>query len=92
MRPQWGRLLRHVLVTGIALAVIGHLLGRAFLFAHRVYGGGAHNPENERVLWQTPLVMATFGILLTAGLDLLFMFVRRPAPAQVPVTDTPSNA
>ena len=92
MRPQWGRLLRHVLMTGIALAVIGHLLGRAFLFAHRVYSGGAYNPENERVLWQTPLVMATFGILLTAALDFLILFVRRPVNAQLPATETPSNA
>ena len=92
MRPHWGRLLRHVVVVGIALAIIGHLLGRAFLFAHRVYGGGAYNTENERVLWQTPLVMAVLGIVLTAGMDLLVMFVRRPVQSQVPVTDTPSNA
>jgi hypothetical protein len=88
MRPFWGRLLRHVLAVGVSLAIIGHLLGRAFLFAHKVYSGAAYNPENERVLWQTPLVMATFGILLTAALDFLIFFVRRPI--QVPVTDPTS--
>lgn len=88
MRPFWGRFLRHIVAVGVSLAIIGHLLGRAFLFVHKVYSGGAYNPENERVLWQTPLVMATFGILLTAVLDLLILFVRRPI--QVPVTDPPS--
>jgi hypothetical protein len=77
-------------MTGIALAVIGHLLGRGFLFAHRVYSGGAYNPENERVLWQTPLTLAVLGIVLTAGVDLFVMFLRRPV--QVPATDTPPTA
>ena len=88
MRPFWGRFVRHALAVGISLAIIGHLLGRAFLFAHKVYSGGAYAAENERVLWQTPLVMATFGILLTAALDLLIVFVRRPA--QLPTTDSSS--
>ena len=70
MRPFWGRFLRHAAAVGISLAVIGHLLGRAFLFVHKVQSGGAYVAENERVLWQTPLVMATFGILLTGVLDL----------------------
>ena len=90
MRPTWGRLLRHVALTGISLAVIGYLLGRAFLFAQRVYGGGAVDPANDRVLWQTPVAMAGLGMGLTAGVDLLMMFLRRPLP--VPATDTPSNA
>ena len=89
MRPFWGRFLRHAVPVGISLAVIGHLLGRAFLFAHKVSSGGAYNVENERVLWQTPLVMATFGILLTAALDVLIVAVRRPA--QAPATETPST-
>src|SRR5262249_19792951 len=83
MPPLWGRLLRHAILTGIALAVVGHLLGRAFLFAQRVYAGGAYNPENERVLWQTPLVMAGLGIAMTVGMDLLFSFVRRPVRVTV---------
>lgn len=90
MKPLWGRLLRHAVIAGITLAIVGHVLGRAFLFAHKMYSGGAYNPENERVLWQTPLVMAAIGIVLTAGMDLLIAFVRRPV--RVPVTDTPSNA
>ena len=90
MRPFWGRFVRHAIAVGVSLAIIGHLLGRAFLFAHRVYGGGAYNPENERVLWQTPLVMATFGILLTAVFDLLVLLLRRPG--QVPATDPPTTA
>ena len=59
MRPSWARV----------WAARGHrrdrrwrssatCSGRAFLFAHRMYGGGAYDPANERVLWQTPLVMA----------------------------------
>ena len=90
MRPHWVNLVRHVVAVGVSLAIIGHLLGRAFLFAHKVYSGGAYNVENERVLWQTPLVMATFGILLTAAVDFLVLFVRRPV--QVPVADPPPAA
>jgi hypothetical protein len=84
MRPFSARVARHAAWTGISLAIIGYLLARAFLFAHQLYGGNAYNPENERVLWQTPLVMAGFGIALTVGMDLLFGFLRRPiqVPAQ----------
>ena len=85
MRPFWARLLRHAAVAGIALAVIGYLLGRAFLYSHRLYGGGAYNPDNERVLWQCPAVMAGFGILLTAGMDALLYLLRRPV--HVPAAD-----
>lgn len=77
-------------MTGVALAIIGHLLGRGFLHAHRLYGGGAYNSENERVLWQTPLVMAAIGIMLTAAMDLLAHLARRPT--KVTATDTPANA
>lgn len=79
MRPFWNRFIRHALLVGIALAVIGYLLGKAFLVAHQMYSGGAYNPENERVLWQTPLTMATLGILMTAGIDLLTGMFRKPA-------------
>jgi hypothetical protein len=81
MRPFWARFVRHAAFVGVSLAVIGYLLGKAFLMAHRVYSGGAYNPENERVLWQTPLVMAAMGIVLTAALELLTGMFRRPAPA-----------
>jgi hypothetical protein len=87
MRPFWGRFLRHAVAVGVSLAIIGHLLGRAFLFVHKVYSGTAYNSENERVLWQTPLVMAVFGILLTAALDFLILFIRRPVHG--PVSDRP---
>ena len=92
MRPQWGKLVRHVIYVGISLAIIGHLLGRAFLFTHKVYSGGAYNADNESVLWRTPLVMASLGITMTAGFDLLVMFLRRPVQTQIPITDSPSNA
>lgn len=85
MRPLWGRLVKHVAITGLSLAVIGYVLGRAFLFTHRMYGGGAYNPENERVLWQTPALMAGLGMAFTAAMDLLFAFIRRPV--QVPATE-----
>jgi hypothetical protein len=79
-----------VAIVGISLAVIGYLLGRAFLFAHRMYGGGAYDPENERVLWQTPVVMAGIGVAMTASIDLLTLFLRRPV--QLPATDTVPQA
>jgi hypothetical protein len=85
MRPSWGRVGQHVAIVGVSLGVIGYLLGRAFLFAHRMYGGGAYDPENERVLWQTPLVMAGIGIAMTASIDLLWLFLRRPV--QLPAAD-----
>lgn len=91
MGPFWSRFLKHAVCVGIALAIIGYILGRGFLFAHRVYGGGAYNAENERVLWQTPLVMATLGILMTAGLDLLACAFRRRAPINAAATETPPN-
>ena len=83
MRSFWGRFVRHALGVGIVLAIIGYVFGKAFLIAHRMYSGGAYNPDNERVLWQTPIVMAGFGIAMTFGLDLLFQLIRRPAAAKV---------
>jgi hypothetical protein len=89
MRPNWGRVLRRAAAAGIPLAIIGYMLGRGFLFFHRVYAGGGFDPQNERVLWQTPLVMATLGVVLAGGMDLLFQLVRRPSP--VPVLDAPTE-
>ena len=85
MRPFWTRFIRHVIPVAISLAVIGYLLAQAFLASHRVYAGGAYSTSNERVLWQTPFVMASLGILMTFGLDLLTEVFRKRAP--VPVTD-----
>jgi hypothetical protein len=93
MQPFWGRFLRHAIICGVSLAVIGYLLGRGFLLAHRIYGGGAYNPENERVLWQTPLVMAALGIAMTGAIDLATGVFRRPAPVPVIASDpTPPSA
>jgi uncharacterized membrane protein YhhN len=83
MQSFWGRFVRHALTVGIVLAILGYLLGRAFLIAHRMYSGGAYNPENERVLWQTPIVMAGIGIAMTFGLDLLIQLIRKPAAVKV---------
>jgi hypothetical protein len=91
MRPPWARLVRRVAVSGIFLGVIGYLLARAFLFTHRLYGGGAYIEENERVLWQTPAVMAGLGMALTAGMDLLLALVRRPMPTSAPAPETPPS-
>ena len=85
MRSFWGRFVRHALGVGIVLAIIGYVFGKAFLIAHRMYGGGAYNPENERVLWQTPVVMAALGILLTLGMDLLIHFLKRPVRVEAAV-------
>ena len=84
MRPFWPRFLRHGLGVGISLASIGYCLGHAFLMSHRMYAPGAYNPDNERVLWQTPLVMATLGVLMTACLEFLAGLLRKPAPVAVP--------
>ena len=89
MRPFWGRFLRHAAGVGICLAVIGYILAKGFLMAHQVYAGGADNSENERVLWQTPTVMAVLGILMCGGFDLLAVIFRKPAA--VPVK-SPSSA
>jgi len=88
MRPFWPRFIRHVIPVAISLAIIGYLLAQAFLASHRVYAGGAYSESNERVLWQTPVVMAALGILMTFGLDLLAEVFRKRAP--VPVTAPPA--
>jgi hypothetical protein len=91
MRPFWGRFLRHAAGVGISLAAIGYLLANGFLMAHRVYAGGAYNPDNERVLWQTPLVMATLGVLMCGGIDLLLALFRTPAPVKAEVSTVPDS-
>ena len=90
MRPFWSRFVRHAILVGVALAVIGYVLARAFLIAHRIYSGGAHNPENERVLWQTPLVMSILGILMSGCLDMLSIMFRKRAPVAVSVPNPPT--
>ena len=89
MRPNWNRIVRHTVLVGVSLGVFGYFLGKAFLVAHRMYSGGAYNPDNERVLWQTPVVMATLGIVMTVGVDLLTGMFRRPVPvgATLPPSD-----
>ena len=84
MRPDWGRLIRHSAVAGIFLGVLGYALAHGFLMMYRIQSEGAYNAQNERVLWQTPLVMAGFGILLTGGLGLLLGSFRKPAIAHAP--------
>jgi high-affinity Fe2+/Pb2+ permease len=84
--PLPKRLLRHAFIVGVVLAVLGYGLGQAFLFAHRFYAGDSYNVENERVLWQTPLLMAAIGVLISMGMDVFANAFRKPAPitAQVP--------
>ena len=91
MGSFWSRFIRHALGVGVVLAVVGYILGRVFLIAHRMYSGGAYNPENERVLWQTPVVMAGLGIVMTFGLDLLVQLIRRPVAVKVE-PPTPDSA
>jgi uncharacterized membrane protein YhhN len=88
-RRFWSRFIRHVIPVAISLAIIGYLLAHAFLLSHRMYAGGAYSESNERVLWQTPVVMAALGILMTFGLDLLAEVFRKRAP--VPVTAPPAT-
>jgi hypothetical protein len=89
MRPFWGRFMRHATGVGLVLAVTGYLLAQGFLMTNRMYSGGAYNADNERVLWQTPVVMAAFGILLCGGIELLTEMFRRPAA--VKVSNPPSS-
>ncbi|MSR53289.1 MAG: hypothetical protein EXS09_08350 [Gemmataceae bacterium] len=92
MRPNWNRIFKHSVLVGVALAIVGSLLGKAFLIVHQMYSGGAYNPENERVLWQTPVVMATLGILMTVGIDLVTGMFRKPVPASVsPLATNPGS-
>jgi hypothetical protein len=84
MRPMWGQLIRRTAMVGVALAVIGYILAQAFLLVHRMYAGGAYNAENERVLWQTPLVMALIGMALSGGLEYVVGRCRKPAPVKIP--------
>lgn len=84
MNPLWTKWLRRTLGVGLVLAILGFVLGKAFLMAHRIYAGDAYNVENERVLWQTPLVMAGLGMLLSGGMEALVLLLRRPVPVQVP--------
>jgi uncharacterized membrane protein YhhN len=90
MRPFWTRFTRHAIAVGVILAVFGYLLAQAFLISHRIYAGGAYNTTNERVLWQTPVVMAAMGIVLMAAMDLLAEVCRKPAP--VPATPPTNNS
>jgi ABC-type enterochelin transport system permease subunit len=89
MRPFWGRFVRQAILVGVSLAAIGYLLAQGFLIANRVYAGSAFNEENERVLWQTPTVMAVLGILMCGGINLLGEVFRRPARVAVKTPSSP---
>ena len=89
MSPHWKKFIRHAVIVGGLLAVIGYMLGQGFLLAERVYSGGAFVEENERVLWQTPLVMATLGVLMTGSIDLISALLHKPA--RVAVSAQPSQ-
>jgi hypothetical protein len=84
MRPFWGRLLWRTGFVGVALAGIGYALARGFLLIQRMYGGGAYNEANETVLWQTPLNLAVFGMVLTFALEFVIGSLRKPAPVKSP--------
>jgi hypothetical protein len=79
MSPFWGRTVRRSLFVSGSLAVVGYLLGQAFLFAYRIQGGGTPSPENERVLWQTPVTMGVLGLILTVGTEAVAEMFRKPA-------------
>jgi hypothetical protein len=80
MARDWRKITRQTLFSGVALAGIGYGFGLAVIEIHRAFSDGAYNPENERVLWQTPLVMATLGVFLTGGLGILLGSARKPLP------------
>lgn len=91
MNPHWKRVLTRTIVVGVILAVIGYLFGQAFLMMERMYAGDGYNVENERVLWQTPLVMACLGMVLTGGVDTLLLVFRKPASVSTSVPPSPGN-
>ena len=83
MTPFWKKTTRHLLIVGISLGIVGHLFGRAFLIVQQMYSGGVTSPENDRVLWQTPLVMASIGLFLTFITDVVFTRLQKPVAVPV---------
>jgi hypothetical protein len=48
------------------------------------YYAGSSDPANDRVLWQTPLTMAGFGLVLTIIMELVaFALSKKKTPAKV---------
>lgn len=83
MPLMWGRLIRRTVAVGVCLGVMGYLLAQVFLVMYRTQSGPGYNPENERVLWQTPLVMSLLGMAFTGGTELLIGLCRKPATVAV---------
>jgi hypothetical protein len=79
------RLLRRSLIVIFTLGTIGFLFGKVFLMFVSMYASNGADPGNQRVLWQTPLVMAGFGLILTFALEAV-AFALRKRPSPVPVS------
>ena len=84
MNPLWTKWLRRTLFVGGALACVGYGFAKAFLWAHHTYAGDSYNVENERVLWQTPLIMAGLGMVFSGGIEAMVMLYRKPLPVSTP--------
>ena len=76
------RLLRRTLIVALSLGIMGYLFAQTFLLFASFYAQGANDPANQRMLWQTPLTMAGFGLMLTFIMEAIAYALRKK---QVPV-------
>lgn len=84
------RLLRRSLLVVAVLGAMGYAFGQVFLMFTGFYSPTGDNPANQRVLWQTPLVMAGFGLVLTMVMEALAYAFRKRMKA-VPVAPQPTT-
>lgn len=75
----WSRTAKRALLVSLTLAAIGYVLGQAFLLAVRVQANIAPTPENEAVLWKTPVTMGLLGLIMTVGVEAFAELFRKPA-------------
>lgn len=84
------RLLRRSLLVVAVLGAMGYCFGQVFLMFASFYSPNGTDPANQRVLWQTPLVMAGFGLVLTLTMEgIAYALRRRMKP--IPVAPQPTT-
>jgi putative copper export protein len=89
MRELGMRILKRSLPVAVVMAILGYLLANLFLWFHKIYGGSAYDPANERVLWEAPLRMAIFGVALVAIIEAVRFALWRKRVT--PPVETPTN-
>jgi hypothetical protein len=84
-------LIRRSLLVVLILGTMGYLFGQVFLMFLSYYSANGGDPANQRVLWQTPLVMAGFGLVLTFIMEAIgYALRKRPKPAPVNAVKQPT--